>query len=74
MEKLQDKEIQIEIEKLAKVYDPYSEKIKKRAELMNDRTELQNKNKNGLSREEIEALDKQIKDLDDEVRRELGKE
>ena len=41
---------------------------------MNDRTELQNKNKNGLSREEIEALDKQIKDLDDEVRRELGKE
>lgn len=39
-EKEQDNEVQIEIENLARVHDPFQEKVKKRAELMNLKTEL----------------------------------
>ena len=61
VEKEQDKDIQIEIEKLAKVFDPFAEKVHRRAELMNSLGD-------DLSKEEMEAIKKQIKDLDDAVR------
>jgi len=67
MEQAQDKEIQLEIERLAKTHDPFKEKVARRAELMNRLTEAANP-------DEIESIKRQIKELDDEVKRELGKE
>lgn len=67
MEQAQDKEIQLEIERLAKTHDPFKEKVARRAELMNRMTEASNP-------DEIESIKRQIKELDDEVKRELGKE
>jgi len=67
VEQQDDKEVQQEIERLARTYDPYKEKVAKRAELMDRMTEA-------VSPDEIEAIKRQIKDLDDDVKRELGKE
>ena len=49
------------------MFDPFQEKVHRRAELMNQLSE-------DLTKEEIEAVKKQIKALDDEVRQELKKD
>jgi len=67
-EQAQDKEIQQEIERLARLHDPYKEKVSRRAELMNRMAD------SNITADELEALKRQMKELDDEVKKELGKE
>ena len=66
-EREQDKDINLEIERLARTFDPFQEKVRQRAQIMDRIT-------TATSNEEVQALQKQLDALDEEVKRELNKE